>query len=160
VLVVIGVIAAAALPRLLNLGSDSRATSIQALGGSVRNSLNLANSVSHVRGLGSAGSQANITWMTLDGVTQVRMWSGYPDRWCDGVGILQNGMTVPSAGCYLSAAPVVSDAYTFYGYGNSQIPNGNAGWRIESAPGPMQCSVEYAYNGSGVPVVTIFTSGC
>jgi len=50
--------------------------------------------------------------------------------------------------------------YTFYGYGNSQIPGGDAGWRIENAPDPKLCSVQYTYNGSGVPVVTANTSGC
>jgi MSHA pilin protein MshA len=73
--------------------------------------------------------------------------------------ILQ-GMSVPSGGCYLSSVAVPYGNYTFYGYGNSQIPSGNAGWLIESAPAPIQCSVEYIYNGTGVPAVIGNTNGC
>jgi hypothetical protein len=52
------------------------------------------------------------------------------------------------------------EGYMFYRYGNSAIPNGDAGWRIETAPTPMQCSIQYTYNGTGVPVVKLNTSGC
>jgi MSHA pilin protein MshA len=90
----------------------------------------------------------------------VRIWNGYPDRWCDGIGVMQQTLQVPQGGCYLSSSPVMQDQFTFYGYGNSQIPNGDAGWRIESAANPQLCSVEYHYNGSGAPVVTVSTSGC
>ena len=69
-------------------------------------------------------------------------------------------MAVPSGGCYQSNAPVVADGYTFYGYGNSAIPDGDAGWRIESAPTPSLCSVQYTYGGTGVPVIKVNTSGC
>ena len=91
---------------------------------------------------------------------QIRVWSGYPDRWCDGIAATQQGVTPPSGGCYLSTAAVVVDGYTFYGFGNSQIPNGDAGWRIENSPTPMQCSVQYTYAGTGVPVIKVNTGGC
>ena len=70
------------------------------------------------------------------------------------------GAKVPTNGCYLSSAAVTGDDYTFYGFGNNKLPNGDAGWRIESAPTPMNCSVQYSYNGTGVPVVTANTTGC
>jgi MSHA pilin protein MshA len=69
-------------------------------------------------------------------------------------------MTVPGGGCYRSTAGVKVDGYTFYGFGNNKLPNGDAGWRIESAPTPMQCSVQYTYNGTGIPIVKVNTSGC
>lgn len=160
VIVILGILAATALPKMLDLGSSARAASIEGLGGSVRSAVGLVRALTAIRGTGTAGTQVNITWVTLDGGTQVRLWSGYPDRWCDGIGATQQGMRVPAAGCYLSSAPVPFGDYTFYGYGNSQIPNGDAGWRIESAPTPQRCSVQYTYNGSGVPVVTVNTDGC
>ena len=68
---------------------------------------------------------------------------------------------VPTTSCYLSTAPVEGNGYTFYGYGNGdKIPNGDAGWRIEAAPDPKNCSVQYSYNGTGVPVVKVNNSGC
>jgi hypothetical protein len=69
-------------------------------------------------------------------------------------------MTVPSSGCYVSPRAIKADGYVFYGYGNSQIPGGDAGWRIEDAPTPMQCSVQYTYNGTGIPAIKVNTSGC
>jgi len=160
VILVVGVLAALALPRFINTASDARASIIRSLAGSVRSSIALMHFMTSVRGNGTPGAQVNITWVSLDDGTPVRIWSGYPDRWCDGIGVMQGDMTVPAGGCYLSAAAVPYQLYTFYGYGNSQIPNGDAGWRIESAPTPNQCSVQYTYNGIGVPVVTVYTSGC
>lgn len=160
VILVVGILAALALLRLINVDSDARASIIRALAASVRSSGALVHGLTAVRGNGTAGSQANITWVTLDDGTQVRIWSGYPDRWCDGIGVLQQGMSVPAGGCYLSSAPIAFDKYTFYGYGSSSIPNGDAGWRIESAPTPSQCSVQYTYNGSGEPSVKANTGGC
>ncbi len=160
VIVILGILSAVALPRFVNLGSSARVAAITALGGSVRSAMDLVNSYTILRGAGTSGAQVNITWITLPDGTQVRLWSGYPDRWCDGIGVTQQGFVVPSGGCYLSNAPIQHDTFTFYGYGNAQIPGGDAGWRIESAPDPTLCSVRYTYNGSGVPVVTVSSSGC
>lgn len=160
VIAILAVLAATALPRFVNLGADARKAAIQSLAGAVTGGMELVAALIALHGQGTPGTQANITWVTLSDGTPVRVWSGYPDRWCDGIGVLLQGMTVPSGGCYLSAAAVRNGVYTFYGYGNSQIANGDAGWRIENAPNPVQCSVQYTYNGSGVPLVTANTSGC
>lgn len=40
-------------------------------------------------GRGGAGTPAGIAQLTfaaLDDSTQLRVWNGYPDRWCDGSG--------------------------------------------------------------------------
>lgn len=160
VIVILGILLAVSLPKLLNLGSSARISSIQSLAGSVTSSLSLVKGLTMVRGPGTAGTQANITWITMTGGTQIRVWSGYPDRWCDGIAATQQGMTVPGGGCYLSTAAVPYENFMFYGFGNTRIPGGDAGWRIESAPTPTQCSVQYTYGGTGVPVVTANTSGC
>ena len=160
VIVILGILLAVALPRLINGSSAARVASIKSVAGSVKSALGLVKALTSIGGPGTAGAQTGITWVTLTDGTQVRVWSGYPDRWCDGIGATQQGMTVPVAGCYLSAAGVAYEKYTFYGFGNTQIPGGDAGWRIESAPTPMQCSVRYTYSGTGVPVVTTATSGC
>lgn len=160
VIVIIGILAAVALPRFVNLGSSARISSIEALAGSVRTGVGMVRSITAVRGAGTASPIANITFVDLTPTTSVRVWSGYPDRWCDGVGTILQGMTIPPGGCYLSAAGVQFEGYTFYGFGNTRIPGGDAGWRIESAPTPMQCSVQYTYNGTGVPIIRTNTTGC
>ncbi len=160
VLVILGILAAVALPRFLNFGQSARAASIQALAGTVKTSIGLVRSLTALRGEGTASSIANITFVDIDNGTSMRVWSGYPDRWCDGIGVALQGSKVPSGGCYLSPSAVPAGDYTFYGYGNSQIPGGDAGWRIESAPTPMQCSVQYTYNGGAAPVIRANTSGC
>ncbi len=159
VILILGILAAVALPRFNNAAAASRSAAVNGLAGSVNSALGLVRAITAVEGPGTAGTQAGITYVTMDTV-QIRVWNGYPDRWCDGVGLTQVGSTVPSGGCYLSTAAVPSTTFTFYGYGNGMIPNGDAGWRIETAPAPMNCAVEYNYGGSGVPVVTAYTSGC
>jgi prepilin-type N-terminal cleavage/methylation domain-containing protein len=159
VIVILGILAAVALPKFFDTGSSARIAAIQALAGGVKSGVATVRAVTAVKGAGTASNITNITFVDLDG-TQVRVWSGYPDRWCDGIGATLTNMKVPAGGCYLSNAAVTVDGYTFYGYGNSQIPGGDAGWRIESAPTPMQCSVRYTYDGTGVPVITTTTTGC
>lgn len=159
VIVILGILSAVALPKFVDLGSDSRKASIQALAGSVNTGIKLVKAVTALRGAGTPAGIVNTTFVDMDG-TQVRVLSGYPDRWCDGIGAVVQGMTVPSGGCYLKSTAVAVDGYTFYGYGNNKLPGGDAGWRIENAPDPMNCSVQYTYNGTDEPIVTPNTSGC
>ncbi len=159
VIVILGVVAAAALPRFANLGREARISAINGLAGSVKSAMSLVKGYTSVRGIGTAGTQVNITWINLDAATPIRLWNGYPDRWCDGIGMTLQG-AVAAGGCYLSTAPVAYGNFSFYGYGNGQIPNGDAGWRNESAPDPKNCSVGYNYNGTGTPQVLVYTAGC
>lgn len=160
VIVILGILSAVALPRMMDGGASARSASINALAGSVKSSLSLVKGQTMIHGAGTASAILNVTFTTLSDGTSIRIWSGYPDRWCDGIGATQQGMTPPAGGCYLSTAAVPFENYTFYGFGNNKIPGGDAGWRIESAPTPTQCSVQYTYNGTGVPVVKANTGGC
>ena len=160
VIAILGVLAAVALGRYVSLGQSARAGAINGLAGSVNSAISLVSAATAIKGSGVAGSQAGITFVTLGDGTQIRVWNGYPDRWCDGIGLTQLGSSAPSGGCYLSTAPISFNNFTFYGYGNSTIPNGDAGWRLENAPTPINCAVGYNYNGSGNPTVLVYTSGC
>ncbi len=161
VIVILGVLAAVAVVRFVDLSGDARTSSIRALEGSVKTASALINSFIGVRGQGAvgAGSPVNLTFLDYGGVT-IRVWNGYPDRWWDGIGMtLAN--TAPVAGTgYGSSAAIPYGKYTFYGWGNGAIPNGDAGWRLEGAPDPANCSVAYTYNGAGVPAVTSRVTGC
>ena len=160
VIVILGFLAATALSRFADLRRDANAAAIRGLAGSVNSSIALVRGMTTVRGTGTAGAQVNITWLNMDATTSIRLWSGYPDRWCDGIGMTQMGATVPAGGCYLSTAAVPYGKFTFYGWNSGKIPNGDAGWRIESATDPVNCSVGYHYGGTGTPVVTAYTNGC
>jgi prepilin-type N-terminal cleavage/methylation domain-containing protein len=160
VIVILGVLSAVALPKFVDLGSSARVSSLQALAGSVKTGIGMVKSLTAIRGAGTPAGVTNLTFVSMDSATQLRVWNGYPDRWCDGIGAVLQSMTVPSGGCYLSAAGIAVDGFTFYGFGNNKLPNGDAGWRIESAPTPTQCSVQYTYNGTGVPVLKVNTGGC
>jgi MSHA pilin protein MshA len=93
VIVRLGILASKALPKLINLGREARIAAIQSLAGSVRSSMHLVEDQVMIKGMGSAGQQPNITWIQLVDGTDVRVWSGYPDRWCDGISVLQQGLS-------------------------------------------------------------------
>ncbi len=159
VLMVIGILVALAYPRYVSVTTDARVAAIKSLEASVRSSLSIVNSLTNVRGMGSSSAIAGITFLNMNGAS-IRLWNGYPDRWWDGIGMTQAGAQTVAGGGYLSTAAIPYNRYTFYGFGNSQIPSGNAGWRLESAPTPINCSVSYVYGGAGVPVISSVTTGC
>lgn len=161
-IVVLGILSAVASSRFSDVNASARTADIQALNGAVNSALVSTKAMIQLNGAGDtrSGDPSDITWVHLDTNTAVRVWQGYPDRWCDGVGMLLEGANVPSGGCYLSSSAVTYGNFNFYGYGNSQIPNGSAGWRIETAKNPTLCSVEYQYTGTSAPLVKAYTQGC
>lgn len=160
VIIILGVLGAVAMPKFVSLQSDARTAAIKQLAASLQVSMSNVNTLIGLHGPGTAGTQTNITWVALDANTSMRVWSGYPDRWCDGIGLAMQGATVPAGGCYLSSNPVSYGQFTFYGFGNSKIPNAYAGWRLESATNPQLCSVGYNYAGTTAPALVVNTSGC
>jgi MSHA pilin protein MshA len=84
VIVILGVLAAFALPRFADLGTDARKSSIQALGGAIKAAANIAHSKQLATG---AADDAPVD---LDGATgagkNVTMVSGYPTANAAGIG--------------------------------------------------------------------------
>lgn len=156
VIVILGIMAAAALPKFVNIGKDARVASINSLAGSVRTALGNVAAVVQLKNYQYTLSG----WLTMPDGTQVRMWGVYPDQWCDGIGAAFQGVTIPNGGCYMNVNPVDFNGYTFYGWGNTTIPGGKAGWRIENAPDPMNCSVQYDAANWHAPYIVVTTSGC
>lgn len=157
VITILGILAAVAVPKYLNLAQSARIASLNGLAGSVNTAMTLLHNNAIVsNNLG----QQNGTVSARVGDVDIRIWNGWPDRWWDGIGISLVGAS-PSSGGYLSTSPYPFGSFTFYGYGSSNLPNNLCGWRIETAPDPKNCSVTYDNNGSGrPPVVTVYTSGC
>jgi MSHA pilin protein MshA len=70
VIVILGVLSAFALPRFADFGSDAREASVNALGGAIRASANIA----HAQFLADGGAGATVT---LEG-TSIALTNGYP----------------------------------------------------------------------------------
>lgn len=71
VIVILGILAATALPRFVDLSTDARVAALNGLGGSVRSAAMIARATQLAKGLGSSTS------ITLEGNT-VAMTNGYP----------------------------------------------------------------------------------
>ncbi len=71
VIVILGILAATALPRFVDLSTDARVAALNGLGGSVRSAAMIARATQLAKGLGSSTS------VTLEGNT-VAMANGYP----------------------------------------------------------------------------------
>ena len=78
VIVVLGILAAFALPRFANFGGDARAAAVEGLAGSIRS----AAAISHAAQLAANG--AHNASVTLEGAT-VTMVGGFPTADADGI---------------------------------------------------------------------------
>lgn len=158
VIVILGVVGAIALPKFVNMGSDARIASLNTLQGSVRTAMELVKVTVALRGSASSPNP-QLNFLDMQGST-IRLWNGYPDRWWDGIGTTLQGAPAVAGGGYLSTAPIVFNQFTFYGYSNGSIPNGDAGWVLSAAPTPATCSLAYNYGGTGEPQLILRTTGC
>ncbi len=157
VIVILGVLAAVALPKFVNLATDARVATLNGLVGAVKTTMETVRVTAALRGT-TADGNPELKFLEMQG-SSIRLWNGYPDRWWDGIGMTLQGAPTLS-GVYLSAEPIAFNAFTFYGYGNSAIPDGDAGWVLADAPTPAACSLAYKYEGSGEPQLVLRTTGC
>lgn len=155
-IVILGILAAVAIPHFANLGRDSRIAAVKALAGNVDSAMHAAFAKAVV--IDNRGQAVGT--VTLSSELPIRIWNSWPDRWWDGIGIALEGAT-PSSGGYLSTQPFSYGQFTFYGFGNAVLPGGIAGWAYSAAPDPANCGVTYANDGSGnTPAITVHTGGC
>ena len=158
VIVILGVLAALAAPKFVDLGTDARVAALQGLEGSVKTTMETVKVTAALRGSATSADPA-LNFLDMQGST-IRLWNGYPDRWWDGIGMTLQGAPAIAGGGYLSVAPIEFNKYTFYGYGNGTIPNGDAGWVLSNSPTPANCSLAYNYDGAAEPVLILRTTGC
>lgn len=132
VVVILGVLAAFAIPRFASLETEARIGAIKGLAGSVRSGAALA----HAKWM--AGGNSAATSITMEGSTAVAMSDGYPTAAAAGIdATLQDISGFTASG----SAPRV--------------------WALDGAPTSANCSVSYAASVSGAaPVITTTTSGC
>ncbi len=135
VIVILGILAAFAVPRFVNLSSDARRASIQGLGGSIQSAAALA----HAQFLVSASSAA--TSIDMDGTPVDVEPNGFP--------------TADSAGIK-AALQSVSGYVIKAGSGNTLDFTLNNGGKLVT-----QCGVEYQNSQTAAaPTTNIYTSGC
>lgn len=144
VIVILGVLAATALPKILNLGKDARIATVNHVAGAVKSAANLAYLTCYSKGACLKDStSASVAFIGPNGVTGV-LFHSYPtglSRVPSYFGIkdwlnLEGGVTL-----YELTAPT-------------------AEIRVDSAPNPAACKVTYLESYGSGPIITITTSGC
>jgi MSHA pilin protein MshA len=132
VIVILGILAAVALPRFVTLGADARKATVDGMYGSVLASANLAHSVYLVTG----GAPSSIT---MEGTT-VDMSNGYPAATATGIG------------------NAIKDTAGFTSAANGSA---GWDFRVTSAATPTSCMVTYVAAASGgSPTVTTTKTDC
>jgi len=132
VIVILGILAAVAIPRYIDLQTDARSAAVSGIEGTVRG----ASAIVHARSLltGNAGSAA--ATVTAEGAT-VNIVYGYPATAAGGIDVAIGG--VPTGFTFAAGALTKNGATT-----------------------PANCSVTYAQpTGANLaPTITVVTSGC
>ena len=137
VIVILGVLAATALPRFLNASSSARAASLKGLAGA----MNSAVALTHAQYVIVGGAPSTVT---MDGGVVVSMANGYPDASATGIG----------------AAVNISPSYTAAFTGTT-----SSTWSPAGAAAPASCIFTYTAATAGPPVIAAtvsapVTTGC
>lgn len=140
VIVILGILAAFALPRFADLGSDARISTLEALEGSMRSAAGIAHSLALVENKTDCSTDPTVE---MGGET-VTMRCGYPCPHPNGIG----------------KAVDASGNYTFVG-GNCSGQLGAVDVRITDAPDPGNCKIRYnSARQNSKPGIALTTSGC
>lgn len=143
VIVILGILAATALPKFVNLGQDARIAVVNNLKGVLESQTSIA----HMACLLQPTCQGNTmvdSSFTKDGKTYA-VWSGYPNA--------GNSIGVDGIDALVSAPDFTVSI---------PITNTTTKFSLNSAPNPANCAVVYleAANPDTPPVVSVVTSGC
>lgn len=108
VIVILGILAATALPKFANMTSDARKAALQGAQGAVSSAITIAHSQALIEGKNAASGQT----ITLEGST-VDLVYGYPAATANGIGNavrLTGGLTFTTAGTIIGFSSGVTDA--------------------------------------------------
>lgn len=132
VIVILGILAATALPRFADLSADARRSSANGIFGGVQSAAAMAHAAALVQGQNGATGT-----ITMEGTT-VNLVNGYPRTAAGGI---DSALTSFTGYTYTAATGVFSQ---------------------DSAPTPATCGVTYAQPAAlnGSPTITLNTAGC
>jgi MSHA pilin protein MshA len=143
VIVVLGVLAATALPRFVDLSSSASAAVVNSLAGSVREAAVTWRSVCMIQSATNCNPTSGVHIISKSGLS-IQIWNGWPDAG-DNIGANEIDVAVQATGFTVSIAS-----------GQRTI------WRLTAAQDPSTCYVQYteALSAGAEPSVTLDTSGC
>jgi len=135
VITILGILAAFAIPKFVQLDTQARISTVNGLAGSVKSAAALA------RGMYIA--TGNVSPVQMEGVP-VTIASYYPDATANGIGA------------------AVTTSSTDFSFTAGASGTGTATWTKTGAPTPANCSVTYTPSATAgaAPVVAVTTSGC
>lgn len=140
VLVILGILAAFALPRFADLSTDARLASLDALEGAMRSASSLVHSVAIVENKTDCATDPTVD---LEGAT-ITLRCGYPCPHPSGI----------------ARAVTADSGYTWVG-GNCAGQLGAIDVRITDAPDPANCKIRYtSARQNRPPGFSATTSGC
>jgi len=143
VIVILGILAATALPKFVDMGRDARIATVEGMKGTLTTAAALAHSKCAVMS-GCSLVAASGAQLTIDGVNR-QLWYGYPIGKTDG-GVFGIEVFVNFSG------------FTHIGSFNWSDP---AYFEKDGAPTPATCRVRYMFRGDGGPPdITTETAGC
>lgn len=140
VIVILGILAAFALPRFADLSGDARTSALQGVAGSMKS----AAAIAHAQYLASGGTGTSVS---LEGVS-IEMIFGYPEA----IDTTNNGI--------LEAAQITASDYTITGAGAGSASDAGGDDLILTVQ--ANCTVTYTSPASAgnAPTITLVTSGC
>lgn len=144
VIAILGILAALALPRFINIQQDARIAKAQALFGSIRSASALAKSrceLDLARGLTAAGTCGNATpQVDMDG-TRVNIANRYPAATAAGIQAAAQIDPTPDGVTVTAGNPITFD--------------------VVGATTAANCRISYTEATAGVaPIITVVTTGC
>lgn len=143
VIVILGILAATALPKFVDMGKDARVAALEGLKGALATAARLAHAKCAVTS-GCSLVAASGAQLAIDGVNR-QLWYGYPIGQTDG-------------GVFGIEAFVNYSGFAHIGSFNWSIP---AYFEKDGAPTPATCRVRYMFRSDGAPPdITIETAGC
>lgn len=138
VIVILGILAAFALPRFADLGGNARASSVEGAAGAIKS----ASAIAHASYLANgSASPVNLEGQSID------LYQGYPVATSAATGIL-------------SAAQIGSGDYDI---DSTSAGNGNGNAIAVQATGastPADCQVSYQLVSGSSPTIQVSVSGC
>lgn len=157
VIIILGILAAVAIPRYANIQRDARIGSVRALEAAVRSADALIAAGVVVKGLSSQSGTATVypngTAIAGD-TTAIRVYGGHPDSQLDGIGNTLSGANIGFGYGRNNASVTVR-----YGDFTVRWSANNLRWEFTAAPTPATCRVNY-FNGGAGAIVSTDISGC